>query len=212
MTRVFSRPSVFKYLIHGWLWVYFGVIIKRMDAWIALDYAASKPCYDYKKSGNGIWYCCSLTVDPAFQGKGVGTALIEFIEQYACARGGNGIISVSKHFLGYDSWTNNDLQISVSESPKENILENVRFFKTFAKDIPVTMMSSVQFTHISDRPAVMLTDDLWGTSLRAWVGEDFKRPIAAIIDRCRQRHYHDFVHVQGKEYAQHHDGTERKRL
>ncbi|MDY6283705.1 MAG: hypothetical protein SPL19_07555 [Fibrobacter sp.] len=67
------------------------------------------------------------------------------------------------------------------------------------KDIPVTMMSSVQFTHISDRPAVfdenivkmarqyapdmvMLTDDLWGTSLRAWAGEDFKRPIAAIID------------------------------
>lgn len=114
-------------------------------------------------------------------------------------RGKNGIISVSKHFLGYDSWTNNDLQISVSESPKENILENVRFFKTFAKDIPVTMMSSVQFTLISDRPAVfdenivkmarqyapdmvMLTDDLWGTSLRAWAGEDFKRPIVAIID------------------------------
>ena len=87
-------------------------------------------------------------------------------------RGKNGIISVSKHFLGYDSWTNNDLQISVSESPKENILENVRFFKTFAKDIPVTMMSSVLFTHISDRPAVMLTDDLWGTSLRAWAGND----------------------------------------
>lgn len=59
-----------------------------MDAWIALDYAASKPCYDYKKSGNGIWYCCSLTVDPAFQGKGVGTALIEFMGQYARARGG----------------------------------------------------------------------------------------------------------------------------
>lgn len=88
MTRVFSRPSVFKYLIHGWLWVYFGVSIKRMNAWIALDYAASKPCYDYKKSENGIWYCCSITVDPAFQGKGVETALIEFMEQYARARGG----------------------------------------------------------------------------------------------------------------------------
>ena len=46
-------------------------------------------------------------------------------------RGKNGIISVSKHFLGYDSWTNNDLQIFVSESPKENILENVRFFQNF---------------------------------------------------------------------------------
>ena len=74
------------------------------------------------------------------------------------------------------------------------------------------MMSSVQFTHISDRPAVfdenivkmarqyapdmvMLTDDLWGTSLRAWASgkdhipprksypdKDFKRLITAIID------------------------------
>ena len=122
------------------------------------------------------------------------------------------IVCVSKHFPGYDSWTNSDHQISISTSPKETILKNVSFFKTLAKDIPVTMMSSVQFMRISNRPAVfdknivkmarqyapdmvMLTDDLWGTSLRAWASgktqipphknypdKDFKRLITSVID------------------------------
>ena len=93
---------------------------------------------------------------------------------------------VSKHFPGYDSWTNSDHQIAVSATPKEKIKRNVQFFKTLSKDIPVTMMSSVRFVRISNRPAVfepkivsmaremspetvILTDDLWGVSLRAWV-------------------------------------------
>ena len=124
----------------------------------------------------------------------------------------NGIICVSKHFPGYDSWTNSDLQIAISASPKEKIEKNVEFFKTLANDIPVTMMSSVHFLHISNRPAVfdanivkmarkyspdmvMLTDDLWGTSLRAWASgkeqiqprktypdKDFRRLVTATID------------------------------
>ena len=93
---------------------------------------------------------------------------------------------VSKHFPGYDSWTNSDHQIAVSATPKAKIAKNVDFFKTLAGDIPVTMMSSVRFIRISNRPAVfeprivkmaremspetiILTDDLWGVSLRAWV-------------------------------------------
>ena len=124
----------------------------------------------------------------------------------------NGIICVSKHFPGYDSWTNSDLQIAISASPTEKIQKNVDFFKTLSRDIPVTMMSSVQFLRISSRPAVfdknivkmarqyapnmvMLTDDLWGTSLRAWASgktqipprknypdKDFKRLITTVID------------------------------
>jgi len=124
----------------------------------------------------------------------------------------NDIICVSKHFPGYDSWTNSDLQIAISASPKEKIDQNISFFKTLANDIPVTMMSSVHFLRISSRPAVfdanivkmarrgfpdmvMLTDDLWGTSLRTWASgktqiqprktypeKDFKRLVTAIID------------------------------
>lgn len=98
----------------------------------------------------------------------------------------SGVICVSKHFPGYDSWTNSDHQIAISASPKNKIAYNVDFFKRLADDIPVTMMSSVRFIRISSRPAVfepkivkmardmnpetvILTDDLWGISLRAWV-------------------------------------------
>ena len=98
----------------------------------------------------------------------------------------SGVICVSKHFPGYDSWTNSDHQIAISASPKNKIAYNVDFFKRLADDIPVTMMSSVRFIRISSRPAVfepkivkmardmnpetvILTDDLWGVSLRAWV-------------------------------------------
>jgi beta-N-acetylhexosaminidase len=124
----------------------------------------------------------------------------------------NGAICVSKHFPGYDAWTNSDLQIAISASPKEKIEQNISFFKTLSKDIPVTMMSSVHFLRISSRPAVfdgnivkmarkyspdmvILTDDLWGTSLRTWASgktqiaprktypdKDFKRLVTAIID------------------------------
>ena len=96
------------------------------------------------------------------------------------------VACVSKHFPGYDSWTNSDHQIAVSSTPRAKIARNVEFFKTLASDIPVTMMSSVSFVRISSRPAVfepkivkmaremspetvILTDDLWGVSLRAWV-------------------------------------------
>ena len=96
------------------------------------------------------------------------------------------VACVSKHFPGYDSWTNSDHQIAVSSTPKAKVVKNVEFFRTLAGDIPVTMMSSVSFVRISSRPAVfepkivkmaremspetvILTDDLWGVSLRAWV-------------------------------------------
>lgn len=98
----------------------------------------------------------------------------------------SGIACVSKHFPGYDSWTNSDHQIAISATPKTKIQKNVEFFKALSDDIPITMMSSVRFVRISNRPAVfepkivkmaremspetvILTDDLWGVSLRAWV-------------------------------------------
>lgn len=98
----------------------------------------------------------------------------------------SGVFCVSKHFPGYDSWTNSDHQIAVSSTPKKRLSENYEFFKNLADDIPVTMMSSVRFVRVSSKPAVfepkivrmarkmnpetvILTDDLWGVSLRAWV-------------------------------------------
>lgn len=100
------------------------------------------------------------------------------------------ILCASKHFPGYDSWSNSDFQIAASATSREGIAKNILFFKTLSKDIPIIMMSSVQFVRISDRPSVfdpkivkmarafspdivILTDDLWGASLRSWAsGQD----------------------------------------
>lgn len=65
----------------------------------------------------------------------------------------SGIACVSKHFPGYDSWTNSDHQIAISATPKTKIQKNVEFFKALSDDIPITMMSSVRFVRISNRPA-----------------------------------------------------------
>ena len=84
----YKRPSVLQFLLHGWLFVYWGVNIKRVNDWLSMDTAASKPCHDYQQAGSDIWYCSSVTVEPAFQGKGVGTRFIAFWEEYIRERGG----------------------------------------------------------------------------------------------------------------------------
>lgn len=123
----------------------------------------------------------------------------------------SGVSCVSKHFPGYDSWTNSDHQIAISASPKAKIEHNVEFFKRQSDIIPVTMMSSVRFVRVSSRPAVfepkivkmaremspetvILTDDLWGVSLRAWISgtervkgknypkKDFKKLVKTALD------------------------------
>lgn len=123
----------------------------------------------------------------------------------------SGVSCVSKHFPGYDSWTNSDHQIAISASPKAKIEHNVEFFKRQSDIIPVTMMSSVRFVRVSSKPAVfepkivkmaremspetvILTDDLWGVSLRAWISgtervkgknypkKDFKKLVKTALD------------------------------
>ena len=122
----------------------------------------------------------------------------------------SGITSVSKHFPGYDSELNSDLQMAESDASEDKIRNNIEFFKALAPDAPVIMMSSVRYTKISDAPAVfepkivkmahdinddivVLTDDLWGTNLRSWVsgpGElkdpypvsEFKKVVMAALD------------------------------
>ena len=87
-----KRPSVFQFLIHGWLTVYCGVKMKHVNDWLAMDTIASKPCHDYQKAGSDIWYTCSVTVDPAFQRMGVGSKFIAFWEDYIRERGGKELI------------------------------------------------------------------------------------------------------------------------
>lgn len=122
----------------------------------------------------------------------------------------SGVISTSKHFPGYDSWTNSDHQIAISAAPRDRVKQNAQLFGQLSDDIPVIMMSSVRFIRYSNKPAVfdtritglarqvapnaiLLTDDLWGASLRAWISgkervqskgyptADFRKLIRTII-------------------------------
>lgn len=84
----YRKPSDLTYMLHGWLNVYRSGNRKTIDEWLAMDAAAGKPCHDYQKTASGIWYVSSLTVDPAAQGTGIGTKLIEYWESYIRERGG----------------------------------------------------------------------------------------------------------------------------
>ena len=139
------------------------------------------------------------------------TGNVEKVRAFVNGMKNNGIVSASKHFPGYDSETNSDLQEAVSDAPESRIREYTEFFRLLAPDVPVVMMSSVIYQSISGAPAVfelkivkmahdidddmvVLTDDLWGTNLRSWISgpelvkkelypaEEFNKVVKAALD------------------------------
>lgn len=88
----YRKPSDLRYVLHGWLNVYRAGDRKRIDDWLAMDAAAGAPCHAYQKTDDAIWYASSLTVDPAFQGTGIGTKFIEFWEGYVHEHGGRQLV------------------------------------------------------------------------------------------------------------------------
>ena len=91
----YKAPSVLSYILHGWLKVYMAAGLKRVNDWIAMDAAASKPCHDYQKTAPGIWYLSSLSTDPSMQGIGLGTKLMDYYENYIRERGGKQVVLVT---------------------------------------------------------------------------------------------------------------------
>ena len=88
----YKEPSVLSYILHGWLNVYRAANMKRVNDWIAMDAAAGQPSHDYQKTGPGIWYLSSLSVDPSMQGIGLGTKFIDYLENYVRERDGKQIV------------------------------------------------------------------------------------------------------------------------
>ena len=88
----YKKPSDLSYILHGWLNVYKAGDRKRIDDWLEMDTAAGKPCHDYQKTGQDIWYASSLTVDPSAQGTGIGTAFIAYWEKYVSDHGGSQLV------------------------------------------------------------------------------------------------------------------------
>ena len=88
----FKKPSDLSYILHGWMRVYKAGDRKRIDDWLAMDAAAGQPCHEYQKTGPGIWYASSLTVDPGVQGIGLGSRFLEYWTDYVRERGGKEIV------------------------------------------------------------------------------------------------------------------------
>lgn len=163
------------------------------------------------------------SLDPAFDSHGNETFMehwnrswsgvenAERVRAFVKGMRASGIISASKHFPGYDSGENSDLQMAKSGASKSRIREYAKFFKALTPDVPIVMMSSVRYTKISQAPAVfdknlvnmaheldediiVLTDDLWGRTLRGWISgpgaslndpyptSEFKKVVTAALD------------------------------
>lgn len=97
-----------------------------------------------------------------------------------------GIVCVSKHFPGYDVQENSDHHIVVSDADSAVISGQITAFSQSIAKVAGVMISSIHYRKISDRPSVfspeivamarsmnpdvvLMTDDLWGAALRAYV-------------------------------------------
>ena len=107
----YKDPSVLSYILHGWLKVYKAAGFKRVNDWIAMDAAAGQPCHDYQKTGPGIWYVSSLTVDSAVQGTGLGSKLIDYYENYIREHGGKQVVLVTNSQKNLNFYLNRGYEV-----------------------------------------------------------------------------------------------------
>ena len=82
----FTRPSVRDYIKHGILKAVLAGGISDVIAWSRMEEKATQPCHNLD-----TWYLSLLTVDPEFQGDGVGTSFLQ-----------DGIIPVIKDHGGHE--------------------------------------------------------------------------------------------------------------
>jgi len=97
----------------------------------------------------------------------------------------NGTLCIAKHFPGYDAETNSDHDIAVSRADSTWVASCVDIFRELKPYVAGVMMSSIQYSSLSRKPAVfsprmvqwarealdevvVMTDDLWGTALRSY--------------------------------------------
>ncbi len=98
----------------------------------------------------------------------------------------NGVLTIAKHFPGYNVANHSDHETAISNATKEEIAENAEVFRGMAPLVDGIMMSSIRYRQLDSNPAVLsprivgwartlypdrliITDDLWGVALRRWV-------------------------------------------
>jgi len=105
---------------------------------------------------------------------------------FARAFTNKGLVCIAKHFPGYDAETNSDHDLAHSNADSACLDSSAASFTALAGMVAGVMMSSIVYRSVSDTPAVfsgqmvawarramrdsivVMTDDLWGTALRAY--------------------------------------------
>ena len=110
-TPGFHKPNDMAYVRAGW----FGAMLKGgakgVNAWNAMEKIASAPCHQL--SGQS-WYLSLLTVDPAYEGRGVGSRFLnECIIPYAKERGAEALSlftnsEINRKFYGKNGFSEFD--------------------------------------------------------------------------------------------------------
>lgn len=103
-----------------------------------------------------------------------------------------GVACLAKHFPGYDVAENSDLEPAHSGASRAAIATGAAPFDSLSSVTAGVMMSSIIYPPLGDAPAVLcpaavamarrtvgpagviMTDDLWGTALRAWQRPDLQ--------------------------------------
>ena len=70
----YQKPSDMEYMINGYGRVFLYGGIRNVSAWNAMEASAIQPC---RSLSGHVWYLNLLTVDPASEGKGIGSKIIQ---------------------------------------------------------------------------------------------------------------------------------------
>ena len=88
----YRQPSVLKFILSGYLKMYFLTNWKHLHSFLAKDEEASTPCHDYQKNNPDVWYLSMIEVDPQFHGQGIGTQFLSYLEDYVRQHGGKTMV------------------------------------------------------------------------------------------------------------------------
>jgi len=88
----YKQPSVLKFILSGYLKMYFLTNWKHLHAFLAKDEEASTPCHDYQKNNPDVWYLSMIEVDPSFHNQGIGTEFLSYLEDYVRRHGGKTMV------------------------------------------------------------------------------------------------------------------------
>ena len=88
----YKQPSVLRFILCGYLKMYFLTNWKHLHAFLKNDQEAGTPCHDYQKDNPDVWYLSMIEVDPPFHGQGIGTQFLAYLEDYVRQREGKTMV------------------------------------------------------------------------------------------------------------------------